>query len=134
MKTSLGHLQLNIDAANLPFYKALAGVLGWETIYDDPGMFGVTCNNSASLWFSVGAAPASNNYDGPGVNHIGITADSIADVDAVAAHVKTTGVDALFETPRHRPEFSASDAATYYQVMFESPDRILWEVVYIGPK
>lgn len=134
MKTSLGHLQLNIDAANLPFYRDLAAVLGWDTAYEDPGMFGVRCNNGVSLWFSVGATPAPNDYDGPGVNHIGISAGSIAEIDAVVAHIKTTGVDALFETPRHRPEFSSSEADTYYQVMFESPDRILWEVVYIGPK
>jgi hypothetical protein len=39
----------------------------------------------------------------------------------------------LFETPRHRPEFSSEDS-TYYQIMFESPDRILLEFVYTGPK
>ena len=37
-------------------------------------------------------------------------------------------------TPRHRPEFSASEHDTYYQIMFESPDRVLFEVVYEGPK
>jgi hypothetical protein len=34
----------------------------------------------------------------------------------------------------HRPEFSMSTEETYYQVMFESPDRILFEVVYTGTK
>ncbi len=37
-------------------------------------------------------------------------------------------------TPRHRPEFSQGPDQTYYQVMFESPDRVLFEVVYTGPK
>jgi hypothetical protein len=49
-------------------------------------------------------------------------------------YLKQHGIKALFETPRHRPEFSGSEAETYYQVMFESPDRILFEVVYTGPK
>jgi len=40
----------------------------------------------------------------------------------------------LFETPRHRPEFAQSPEQTYYQIMFETPDRILLEVVYIGVK
>ena len=40
----------------------------------------------------------------------------------------------LFETPRHRPEFAESDGHTYYQVMFASPDGILFEIVYVGPK
>jgi hypothetical protein len=44
------------------------------------------------------------------------------------------GIQALFDTPRHRPEFCSSPDNTYYQVMFESPDRILFEVVYTGPK
>jgi hypothetical protein len=68
------------------------------------------------------------------VNHIGIGAASVADVDAVAGYLASKGVAALFETPRHRPDFSASESETYYQVMFESPDRVLFEVVYTGPK
>ena len=40
----------------------------------------------------------------------------------------------LFETPRHRPDFAHGEDTTYYQVMFESPDRILFEIVYTGPK
>lgn len=55
-------------------------------------------------------------------------------MDAVAANLKAQGVELLFETPRHRPEFTESEEQTYYQVMFESPDRILLEVVYTGPK
>jgi hypothetical protein len=68
------------------------------------------------------------------VNHIGIGAESQADVDAVVEYLRDRGVELLFETPRHRPEFSGGEGQTYYQVMFESPDRILFEVVYTGPK
>lgn len=35
---------------------------------------------------------------------------------------------------RHRPEFSWGPDDTHDQVMFESPDRTLIEVVYTGPK
>ena len=54
-------------------------------------------------------------------------------MDEVSAQLVARGVKMLFETPRHRPEFSMSPEETYYQIMFESPDRILWEVVYTGP-
>jgi catechol 2,3-dioxygenase-like lactoylglutathione lyase family enzyme len=70
----------------------------------------------------------------PGLNHLGIAAESIADVDATVRYLEDRGIPALFETPRHRPDFSQDEKSTYYQVMFESPDRILFEVVYTGPK
>ncbi len=35
--------------------------------------------------------------------------------------------------PHHRPEFAMNEKYTYYQVMFETPDRILFEIVYMGP-
>jgi hypothetical protein len=57
-----------------------------------------------------------------------------ANVDAAAAYVKERGIAHLFETPRHRPDFSGDGDQTYYQVMFETPDRILLEIVYTGPK
>ena len=44
------------------------------------------------------------------------------------------GVQPLFDTPRHRPEFRDDPKETYYQVMFESPDKVLFEVVYSGLK
>jgi hypothetical protein len=48
--------------------------------------------------------------------------------------LRERGVGLLFGTPQHRPEFAQGEDQTYYQVMFESPDRILLEVVYTGPK
>ena len=64
----------------------------------------------------------------------GILPTPQADVDATCAYLAEQGVPLLFDTPRHRPEFSGDEASTYYQVMFETPDRLLLEVVYIGPK
>ena len=50
------------------------------------------------------------------------------------AYLQARGMALLFETPRHRPEFARDEQSTYYQVMFETPDRLLLEIVYIGPK
>lgn len=55
-------------------------------------------------------------------------------MDTAAAHLTERGVALLFETPRHRPDFSMGEGQTYYQIMFETPDRLLLEFVYIGPK
>ena len=134
MQTKLSHIQVNVRAENLPFYKDLMAFLGWQSLYDDANMLGVAGQSGDSLWFVGEAKEVGNDYDGPGMNHLGIGAQSQADVDAVVAYLNDLGVAALFETPRHRPEFAESEEHTYYQVMFESPDRILWEVVYTGPK
>lgn len=134
MKTRLYHLQVNIAPANLPFYTELMGFLGWDTIFADEGILGVGAANGASLWFVPQMKEAANDYDGPGMNHIGVGADSIADVDAAVGYLEEHNIPALFETPRHRPEFASGPDQTYYQVMFESPDRVLFEVVYTGPK
>jgi catechol 2,3-dioxygenase-like lactoylglutathione lyase family enzyme len=101
---------------------------------DQDQFFGSGASNGASLWFIGEVKDAANDYDGPGVNHIAIGAESQADVDSTVAYLNGRGVPALFETPRHRPEFSMGPDQTYYQVMFESPDRVLFEVVYTGPK
>ena len=132
MKSHLGHILFNVQPANLGFYRDLMAFIGWPTLYDVPEMLGA--GGETSLWFATEVKPASNDYDGPGVNHVGIGVSSQADVDSAAAWLKEKDVPALFDTPRHRPEFSEDEKSTYYQVMFESPDRILFEVVYTGPK
>lgn len=135
MQTTFSHLQLNVRPENLPFYRDLMAFMGWQTIVENEGMLGVGGRGSGgSLWFVGEAKDASNDYDGPGMNHLGIGAASLADVDAVVSYLTERGVERLFETPRHRPEFSQGEGQTYYQVMFESPDKILFEVVYTGPK
>ena len=134
MRTHIGHIQFNVAAANLPFYRDLLAALGWQTLYDTEDFIGAADERGASLWFIGQVKPVSNDYDGPGMNHLAISAGTQADVDAVAERLTGRGVPMLFETPRHRQEFAHSEADTYYQIMFESPDRILFEVVYTGPK
>ena len=133
MQSHIGHIQFNIEAANLPFYRDLTALLGWQTLYDTEEFIGVADQSGTSLWFIGHVKPVSNDYDGPGMNHLAFSTATQADVDAVAGHLAAQGVELLFETPRHRPEFARSEADTYYQVMFASPDRILFEVVYTGP-
>ena len=132
MQTFFGHIQLNVHPENMAFYKDLMSFLGWKALVDHENFLGVGDKNQASLWFIGGAKDVQNDYDGPGVNHIGIQAASVEDVDAAAAYLLERGVEHLFGTPQHRAEFS-QPGSTYYQVMFESPDRILFEIVYIGP-
>ena len=135
MKSQFGHLQINIDPANVGFYRDLFAFLQWSTIYDGDGMIGVGDANNASLWFGgYENNGATNDYDGIGVNHIALGVSAQKDVDAAADYLTSKNVEHLFETPRHRPEFGMADGQTYYQVMFKSPDNLLFEIVYIGPK
>lgn len=134
MKSGLYHVQVNIRRENLPFYKELMSFFGWDVLYEDDNMLGASGSNKASLWFITETKDVANDYDGPGANHFGIGVESQGDVDAAAEYLQTKGIPALFETPRHRPEFSAGEGQTYYQVMFASPDNLLFEVVYTGPK
>ena len=130
MQTTISHIQLNVRPANVPFYRDLMAFLGWQTIYDAEGMLGVGGSGGYSLWFLSQTKDAKNDYDGPGMNHLGIGAATAADVDAVATYLRERGVDLLFDTPRRRPEISQGDEHTYYQVMFETRMKILLEVVY----
>ena len=132
-KSNFSHIVAWIDLKNLAFYKDLFQFLEWDTLYDDPNMLGVGDEHGGSLWFGAALKEHANDYDGVGVNHIGIAVKNQADVDKTVDYLKKRGVSSLFETPRHRPEFSGP-GETYYQVMFETQDRILIEVVYTGLK
>ncbi len=130
----LSHLQINVAQQNLPFYKELFTFLEWQPLFSDAAFEAFNSEGDVSLWFVAGANGAQNDPDGAGVNHIALAADSVDAVDATVAYLGAHGVDCLFETPRHRPDFSHSEDDTYYQVMFASPDGILFEHVYTGPK
>ena len=134
MKTNLGHLQINVDPKNQAFYQELFKFLEWQVLYQDDEILGVGDANHCGLWFVKGLKADANDYDGIGMNHLAISVASQADVDAAVDYLKAHDVEALFDTPRHRAEFSEGPDETYYQVMFRSPDNILFEVVYTGPK
>lgn len=134
MKTRLGHMQFNVCANNLTFYQELMTYLGWSLIHGNDTIVGVGDANSTTIWFVATDRDAEIDYDGVGLNHLAISTGTQDDVDAAAAWLTTQGIAHLFETPRHREEFSAGEGQTYYQVMFETPDRLLVEVVYTGPR
>ena len=134
VKSVFSHLQVNIHSENKAFYKELFEFLGWQVIMEEPGMLGVGDEHKVSLWFMDPIKNLANDYDGIGMNHIGISVPTQAAVDETVAFLQKHKIQSLFETPRHRPEFCGSTDETYYQVMFKSPDAILFEVVYTGPK
>jgi catechol 2,3-dioxygenase-like lactoylglutathione lyase family enzyme len=134
MQTRVAHMQFNAAAENLPFYRDLFAFLGWEVIDESDASLGVASQDGTSLWFIGEVKAVTNDYDGPGLNHLAIGAAAQADIDAAADFLRGKSVALLFGTPLHRPDFAGAEDQTYYQVMFESPDRILFEVVYTGPK
>jgi catechol 2,3-dioxygenase-like lactoylglutathione lyase family enzyme len=134
VKSTLGHIQFNIDPQNSAFYKELLSFLGWTVWFDDPNILGLGGEHGTSLWFTSPAESVIYDYDGPGMNHLALAVSTQSEVDEVVSYLQKLSVPTLFDTPRHRPEFNSGPNQTYYQVMFESPDRILFEVVYTGPK
>jgi catechol 2,3-dioxygenase-like lactoylglutathione lyase family enzyme len=139
MAGNFGHMQVDINMKNADFYIEFLQSLGWKVLLDaefEPGkrLVGIEDENHVSLWFCGPLKDVNNHYDGIGMNHIGFSVPSQADVDKAVEFIKARGIPALFETPRHRPEFCDGPANTYYQVMFETPDKLLFEVVYTGPK
>lgn len=134
MGSRLAHIQLNVDRDNLDFYQELVTSVGWNTIHADDGMLGVVADDGFAIWFVDKVNDVRADYDGCGMNHLALSVDSVADVDRAAEWLTERSIEHLFETPRHRPEFSADDKTTYYQVMFETPDKLLFEIVYTGPK
>jgi catechol 2,3-dioxygenase-like lactoylglutathione lyase family enzyme len=132
--SSFYHLQVNVDFKNSAFYKGLMEFLGWETMFEGEDMSGFKSKQDVDLWFVDAEKNITQDYDAKGVNHIGIRVEKQENVDQLVEFLASQNVPALFETPRHRPEFVAIETDTYYQVMFESPDRVLFEVVYKGPK
>lgn len=135
MKTSLYHLQLNADLkANKDFYTSLFKLIDWEVIFEDPNLVGFKSENEVSVWLVHTDSKHHQNYDHLGLNHIALQVDELTDVDRIQKHLEERDITMLFGTPKHRPEFATSPEDTYYQIMFETPDRILFEVVYIGKK
>jgi catechol 2,3-dioxygenase-like lactoylglutathione lyase family enzyme len=134
MKAGFGHIQFNVDLKNLYFYHDLMVFLGWRLLHQSNNMLGCGYWDGSSLWFTNPIHQVENDSDGFGMNHIAFHAESIENVDETVTFLLAKNIPVLFDTPRHRPEFSNGPEDTYYQVMFETPDKILMEIVYIGPK
>ena len=131
IRSTLGHIQFNVEAENLSFYKELFAFAGWPIIQDNPSVLAAG-DEAISLWFIGETNNAKNDYDGPGMNHLALHVKEQGEIDRMVEYLQKKEIPLLFDTPRHRPEFSEDAEHTYYQVMFETPDKILLEVVYIG--
>lgn len=134
MKSSFYHIQINVDFQNAAFYRDLMTFLGWKPIFEDHETLGFKSESNGDVWFYGDVKKIQGDYDAIGMNHLAFRVEESADIDSLATYLTKSNVKMLFDTPRHRPEFASSEKETYYQVMFESPDGILFEVVYIGVK
>lgn len=135
MNSHFYHIQINVNFKHASFYKQLFSFLGWKVIHEDSDVVGFKSSSNGDLWFyDDGKKKDQTNYDNIGMNHLAIRVENQKDIDALVTYLEKEKVELLFDTPRHRAEFSTSDDETYYQVMFTSPDNILFEVVYIGKK
>jgi hypothetical protein len=67
------------------------------------------------------------------MNHVGLFMQTQNEVDEMVAYLQERKIPPLFDTPRHRPEFAMNEEYIYYQVVFASPDRILFEIVSMRP-
>ncbi len=133
MKSTFYHLQVNIDYTNIAFYKELMAMLGWNVIFEDKAVAGFK-SEGMDIWFTASKSNIKPDYDEIGINHLSFKVKEQDEVDIIRIGLEKMGVQMLFETPRHRPEFSAGNDQTYYQIMFATPDNILMEVVYTGIK
>jgi catechol 2,3-dioxygenase-like lactoylglutathione lyase family enzyme len=133
IQSRFGHIQFNIHPKNIGFYKDLFTFMGWQRLEDEPSIIGFGPDIFNSFWFFAGANDAPNDYDGPGMNHVGLLVQTQSEVDEMVTYLLERNIKPLFGTPRHRPEFAMNEEYTYYQVMFETPDCILIEIVYMGP-
>lgn len=135
MISHLYHLQINIRYENIFFYKELMHTLGWSVIFEKEGdVIGFRSGRNGDLWFVTADKNEPTDYDKIGVNHVAFRVETMDDVGGIDRFLQKHGIPPLFNTPRHRPEFAQKEDDTYYQVIFESPDGIQFEIVYIGPK
>lgn len=130
MKSHFYHIQFNVKKENLPFYKEMMEFIGWSLIFEMDDMNGFKSETNGDLWF-IASEAEQQNYDNLGGNHYSLRFDEQTNIDTAKDFLESKGIKMLFDTPRHRPEFAKPDE-TYYQIMFESPDKILFEFVYIG--
>ncbi len=132
IESTLGHLQLCIQnfSENVEIYKKCFEFLGYTKIVDEDWGIGYMTPTQTSIWILSATVAAPNDRDSNGLNHLGIHVANRSDVDMFYVEfMKPNGIEPLFETPRDRPDF-VGENGTYYQVMFELPGSILFEVVY----
>jgi catechol 2,3-dioxygenase-like lactoylglutathione lyase family enzyme len=132
MKSTLGHIGINLSSADEPFvfWKDMLAFLNFE-IQPDGNHFDAT-DGHASLCVQV----TKPDYQKPGfhrkhtgLSHIAFQVSSADMVDAfVNDSLKPRQIDALYDGAKAYPDYTPG----YYAVYFEDPDRIKIEVYYGG--
>ena len=114
MQSHIGHIQFNVEAANLPFYRDLTAFLGWQTLYDTAEFIGVRPERHEPLVHRLCQAGQQRlqrpRPEPPCLQRAGAGG-------CRCRGRPHPGVAHLFETPRHRPDFAHGEDTTYYQVM-----------------
>ena len=132
MKSTLGHVGINLSSENEPFafWKDLLTFLDFE-IQPDGNHFDAT-DGQTSLCVQV----TKPEYQKPnfhrkrtGLGHIAFRVASADMVDAFAKDfLKSRQIETLYGGAKAYPGYTPG----YYAVYFEDPDRIKVEVVYEG--
>lgn len=133
INATVGHLAYLIQdfKKNIEVYKKLFEYFGYTVMVDEDYILGVMTPTNTSIWVLEASEKEKNNRDSNGLNHLGFHVNSRQEVDSfVESFMKPNSIEPLFGTPKDRPEF-AGETGMYYQVMFELPGDILFEVVYM---
>lgn len=110
-------------------YKKLFKYLEFRVLWESEEAIGFESSNGISVFFLEADVGKDNSRDGNGLNHLAITVGRANDVDVfVREFLVAEGIECLFDTPQRREDFEDEESG-YYQVMFEMPGGILFEVV-----
>jgi catechol 2,3-dioxygenase-like lactoylglutathione lyase family enzyme len=131
MQSKLGHIYLYVSDLDksFEFYKKFLEYLDYkEGFRADWG--GSLIKDGTSIWLEQTPKDHSDvkyHRRRTGLNHLAFRVTSKENVDAFYEDfLKKNGIDTLYNTPKHFPEYEES----YYAVFFEDPDGIKLEVAY----
>jgi catechol 2,3-dioxygenase-like lactoylglutathione lyase family enzyme len=133
VKSSLGHIGLNLSSAGEPFafWKDLLSFIGFEMELEEEGHFDAG-DGHTTLCVKV---TRPDRLEPPfhrsrtGLNHIAFQLGSAVLVDAFTrGFLRRRGIEPLYGGPKAYPDYNPG----YYAVFFEDPDRIKVEVYFGG--
>jgi hypothetical protein len=115
---------------NIDIYRKLFAYFDYKVLTDESYGLGVMSPNNCSIWIMDATTKNPNDRDSNGLNHLAFGVDSQEAVDTFTNEfLKENKIESLFGTPTARPDFTGENGI-YYQVMFELPGSLLFEVVY----
>lgn len=114
----LGHLGINVPdlAAATAYYDALTPLVGFEPFFaaDDQVSYRPAGGKPGTFLFVYPAAvPGGYSRHRTGLQHLAFSVRTRSAVDAVHAHVATSG-DEVLHPPRHWPEYPPPYYATFW--------------------